>query len=175
MRFQKRLLGRMQVGAVKRRSARHAAHGKYLQFDPLPVQIRIGLIPINLSFHTPVVTLRNASLPHQKSQCDLAVVYILANRPLGDRTPRQFPLHPYPDAMRSVALLARSFSIAFQNRIDKLNRCFQFPSRTLGLFPRLGQRARDRFPHHPAVHSHFLRHSCDRPASELILSPDLFE
>jgi hypothetical protein len=50
MRFQKRLLGRMQVGAVERRSAGHAAHRKHLQFDSLTGKIRIGLIPVNLRF-----------------------------------------------------------------------------------------------------------------------------
>jgi hypothetical protein len=124
MRFQKRLLGRMQVGAVERRSAGHAAHRKHLQFDPLTGQIRIGLVPVNLRFHAPAVTLRNASLALSKPQCDLPVMHVLANCPLGDLTLRKLMLHPHPDAMGCVALLARSFPVAFQNRIDKLHRCF---------------------------------------------------
>ena len=124
MRFQKRLLGRMQVGAVKRRSAGHAAHRKHLQFDSLTGKIRIDLVPVNLCFHTPGVTLRNASLAHEKSQCDLSVVHVFANRPLGDLALRQLTLHPHPDAMCGVALLARSFPVTFQNRIDKRDRCF---------------------------------------------------
>ncbi len=99
----------MQVGAVERRSAGHAAHRKYLQFDPLTGKIRIGLVPVNLRFHAPGVTLRNASLAHYKSQCDLPVVHVLANGPLGDLTLSKLMLHPHPDAMCCVALLARAF------------------------------------------------------------------
>ena len=124
MRFQKRLLCRMQVGAVERRSAGHAAHRKHLQFDPLTGKIRIGLVPVNLCFHAPGVALRNACLAHYKSQCDLPIVHVLANCPLGDLTLSKLMLHPHPDAMCCVTLLARSFPVAFQNRIDKLHRCF---------------------------------------------------
>jgi len=44
--------------------------------------------------------------------------------PLGDLTLSKLMLHPHPDAMCGVALLAWSFPVALQNRIDKLDRCF---------------------------------------------------
>ena len=66
VRFQKRLLGGMQIGAVKRRSARHAAHRKHLQLDSLAAQIGIGFVPIDLRFHAPGITLRNAGLAHHQ-------------------------------------------------------------------------------------------------------------
>jgi hypothetical protein len=48
----------------------------------------------------------------------------IANCPLGDLTLSKLTLHPHPDAMCYVALLARIFPFVFQNPIDKLNRRF---------------------------------------------------
>ncbi|MFZ3264620.1 MAG: hypothetical protein WA172_11525 [Terriglobales bacterium] len=84
MRFQKRLLGRMQVGAVKRRSTGHAAHREHLQFHPLASQVRISFVPIDLRLPAPAITLRYADLVHGHPQHDLSIVHILANRPFSD-------------------------------------------------------------------------------------------
>jgi hypothetical protein len=84
-------------------------------------------------------------------------------------------LHPHPDAMRGVALLARSFTVTFQNRIDKLDCRLELPSRSLMLLSRLRQGASDRLAHHPSVHSYFLGHSGDRPDPKLKLPANLFE
>ncbi len=67
VRFQECLLRRVQIRAVKRRSARHAAHRKDLQLDPLAGQIGIGFVPVNLRFHAPGVALWHASLAHHQS------------------------------------------------------------------------------------------------------------
>ena len=77
VRFQKRLLRRVQISAVKRRSAGHAAHREHLQLDSLAGQIGIRFVPIDLRFHAPGIALRNAGLAHHQAQRDLPVVHIL--------------------------------------------------------------------------------------------------
>jgi hypothetical protein len=72
--------------------------------------------------------MRNAGLAHQEPQRDLPVVDVLANRSFGNLAPGQFLLHPRPDAVRRMSLLARRFPVAFQNRIDKLDCRVQLPA-----------------------------------------------
>jgi hypothetical protein len=50
VRFEKRLLGGVQEGAMKRCATRHAPHRKYLQLNPFPGQIGDGFVPIDLRF-----------------------------------------------------------------------------------------------------------------------------
>ena len=77
--------------------------------------------------------------------------------------------------MRRVPLLARRFPVGFQNRIHKLDRRLQLPSRPFGLLPRLRQRAADRLAHHAPMHAQLLGHPAIVPIAELVLSADLFE
>jgi hypothetical protein len=74
-----------------------------------------------------------------------------------------------------VPLLARRFSVRFQNRVDEIDRLLQLPSRPLRLLPRLRQRAADRFAHHPAMHAQLRGHAHDGPDPELVLPADLLE
>jgi hypothetical protein len=119
--------------------------------------------------------LGNADLAHHQPQDNLAVVHVLANRPLRNLALGQFVLHPRPDAVRRVPLFAWRLTVGVQNRVDKLDGRLQLPSGTLRLFPRPRQSAANRFPHHPPVHTQLLRYPHDRPDPELVLPADLFE
>jgi hypothetical protein len=117
-RREKRLLRRVQVGAVERGSTRHAAHRKHLQLDSFAAEISVGFVPIHLRFGTPGIALRNAGFASHQSQCDLPVVHVLAHGPLRNLARGQLIPDPCPDAVRRVPLLARRFSVGFQNRIE---------------------------------------------------------
>ena len=79
--FQKSLLRRVQVGAMKGCSARHTTHRKNLKLDSFARQIGIGFVPINLRFHAPGVTLWNTRFSHQQAQRNFACVHVFADRP----------------------------------------------------------------------------------------------
>jgi hypothetical protein len=119
--------------------------------------------------------LRNAGLAHKQSQRYLSIVNVFANGPLCDLAFGQLALHPRPDAVRGVPLFPRRSSVSFQNRVHKLDRRLQLPSRTLRLLPRPGQRAPDRLAHHPPVYTQLLSHPDNRPDSELVLPADLLK
>jgi hypothetical protein len=77
--------------------------------------------------------------------------------------------------VRRVPLFARRFSVGFQNRVDKVDRLLQLPSRPLRLLPRPWQRAADRFADHPAVHAQLRGYAHNGPDPELVLPADLLE
>jgi len=93
---------------MKRRAAGHRAHRKDLHFLALAIQIRLGLVPIDLALLTPGVLLRDVHLqagPQAHRAFPLA--HVLPHRRFGDLHVRAFPGDAHPDAMRRVALLAR--------------------------------------------------------------------
>ena len=122
MPLQKRLLRRVQVGAVKRRSACHAAHRKNLQLDSFSCQVGTGFVPVNLRFHAPGVALRNAGFMDRQPQRDLSTMHVLADRAFADLAVRQLVLNPLLDAMGRVPLLARRLAVGLQHRIHKIHR-----------------------------------------------------
>ena len=165
----------MQVGAVERRSAGHAAHREGLQLDSLAGEIGIGFVPVNLPFHAPGVALRNADLAHHQAEGDLPVVHVLANRPLCDLARGQFLLHPRPDAMCGVPLFAWRFPVGFQNPIDEPRYGRHLHLRSFCLLPPRRRCAPHRFAHHTPMHSQLARNPQNRPCAKLILTPDLLK
>src|SRR3954465_3241707 len=80
MRFQERLLCRMQKRTMKSGSAGHAAHGKDLQLRSLTRQICIGFIPIDLRLQAPRVTLRHKCLVNDQAKRALSFLDIKPDR-----------------------------------------------------------------------------------------------
>src|SRR5437899_12795764 len=159
----------MQIGAVERRSARHAAHREHLQLYAFAGQIGVGLVPIDLRFHAPRIALRHAGLAHQHSQRNLALVHVLPNRSFSNLAIRQLVLNPLPDAMGRMPLLARRFSIGFKHSVHEVDRSLQLPSRPFGLLPRPRQRASDRLAHHAAMYTDSLGLPSTRAYSDCAL------
>jgi hypothetical protein len=100
---------------MKRAATGHASHAKHLQLLAAAVDIGIGFVPVDLSFNTPVVALRNESLALQQSQLALAFTHVLANRRFGYQALRPLLSNPSPDSMRRVLLFPRRVAICCQN------------------------------------------------------------
>src|SRR5664280_2886429 len=173
--LQKRLLRRMEKGTVERGAAGHAAHGKALQLGPLSRQVGVGIVPVHLRLHTPVVTLGNERLLNRQAQSDLALMDITANRPFAELNLRHLMLDPLPDPMGCVSLLPRRLLIRLQNLIYVRDCRRQFPARPLHLLPRYGQGAANRLPHHTPMDVQLLGDSGNRPDAKFVLSADLLE
>ena len=107
VRFQKRLLGGVQIGAVKRRPAGHRAHREDLHLGPLIAEIDPGFIPVDLRLLSPTVALRHERLAPVQPHLAFALAHVVAHRQLSDRGVGEFPQDPAMDAPRGVALLAR--------------------------------------------------------------------
>ena len=136
--LQKRLLRRMQIGTVERRPTCHAAHGKALQLGPLPGQIGVGIVPINLRLHTPFVALRNERFLNGQAKGELALLDISADRSFTKLNLRHLTLDPFPDPMGCVSLLPRRLLVRLQNLIYERDCRRQFPARPLHFLPRHG-------------------------------------
>src|SRR5437879_10659672 len=60
VRFQKGLLAGMRKSTMESSATGHAAHAKHVGLLSLLADVRIGFIPVHLSFLTPTIGLRNA-------------------------------------------------------------------------------------------------------------------
>ena len=119
MGFKKRLLRGPWIRPMEGRAAGHRPHREHLQLDPLPVQIGIRFVPIDLRLDAPVVALRNERLVTTRpSSCLRRSTYC--------RTVRSAGVHPgisaanaIVDPPRRMALLARS--LRSDSRIASIN------------------------------------------------------
>src|SRR5450631_1236184 len=146
--LQKSLLRRMQEGTMECRAAGHAAHREALQLGALPGQIGVGIVPIHLCLHTPVVTLGNERFLNGQTQGEFALLNVTADRSLTELNLRHLTLDPLPDPMGCVSLLPRCLLVRRQNLIYERDCRRQFPARPLHFLPRRGQGAANRLPHH---------------------------
>ena len=119
VRFEKRLLCRMQVGAVERRPAGHRAHREHLHLGPLVAEIDPGFIPVDLGFLSPTVTLRHERLPPHQTHLAFALAHVVAHRRLSDRGVREFRQDPMIQPPRGMPLLARRLTVRVQNFVDE--------------------------------------------------------
>src|SRR6185369_2866486 len=173
--LQKRLLRRMQKGTVERRAARHTAHGEALQLGPLSAQVGVGIVPVHLCLHTPVVTLGNERLLNGQAQGQLALMDVTANRSFAELNLRHLTLDPLPDPMGCVSLLSRRLFVHLQNLIYERDCRRQLPARPLHSLPRHRQGAANRLPHHPPMDVQLLGDAGNGPDAKLVLSADLLE
>jgi hypothetical protein len=96
---------------VERSSASHAAHGEYVQLCPFPADVGIGFIPIDLSFNSPRIALRDEYLVLPQAHGDLSFLHVLANRSFSHLAIGQLLANPHPDPMRRVPLFPGSFLV----------------------------------------------------------------
>src|ERR1019366_4298288 len=115
--LQKRLLRRMEKGTVERRAACHTAHRKALQLGPFSRQVCVGIVPVHLCLHTPVVTLGNERFLNHQAQSELTLMDVTANRSFTELNLRHLTLDPLPDPMGCVSLLPRCLLVRLQNLI----------------------------------------------------------
>src|SRR5438309_5792443 len=118
--FQKRLLGGVIVGAMKRSASRHRAHHEAIQLAQLARDFRESFVPINLSLAAPVVALRHKRLPFCHPQVLLATADVMTHGRFRHRDLGPFRANPLPDAVRRMPLLARSLLVSSQNLVDEL-------------------------------------------------------
>ncbi len=85
VRLEKRLLRRVQIGAVERRPAGHRAHREHLHLGPLVAEIDPGFIPVDLGLLRPTVTLRHERLAPYQPHLAFALAHVVAHRRLRDR------------------------------------------------------------------------------------------
>ncbi len=162
VRFQKRLLRRAPIGAMKGRAARHRAHREHLQLHALAVHLGPRLVPVHLRFLAPVVALRHERLALLQSKLALALLNVLPHRALGHFATGFLP-YPVPDTVRRVTLLTRRLAVLFENAVDEPHRRRQLGAPSRRLLARRRQRAGYRLAHHPPVHAQLARHPLDRP------------
>ena len=122
VRFEKRLLASVPIGAVKPRATGHTAHAKDKYLLPFAVDLGIGFVPVDLAFLPQAVRLRNKGLARKQSQRALALAHVRSHRRLRHRHLHELGAQSTPDAMRCVSLLARRFAIRLQNSVDKGHR-----------------------------------------------------
>src|SRR5438034_3237925 len=169
--FQKRLLGGVIVGAMKRSASRHRAHREAIHLAQLAHDFRESFVPINLCLAAPVVALRHERLPFCHPQVLLATADVMTHGRFRHRDLGPFRANPLPDAVRRMPLLARSLLLSSKNLVDELFHRFELglrPDRNLAL-PR--DPARDRLPHDPPMHPELLRHPSDRSYPKAVLPP----
>src|SRR6266571_8417872 len=134
--FQKRLLGGVIVGAMKRSASRHRAHHEAIHLAQLAHDFRESFVPINLSLAAPVVALRHKRLPFCHPQVLLATADVMTHGRFRHRDLGPFRANPLPDAVRRMPLLARSLLVSSQNLVDELFHRFELglrPHRNLAL------------------------------------------
>ncbi len=115
VRFQERLLRRVQVGAVERRPAGHRPHREHLHPGPFAAEVRPGLVPVDLRLLAPAVALRHEGLAQDQPHLALARPDMVAHRQLRDCSVRKLPQDPPVDATRRVPLLARGSPVLVQH------------------------------------------------------------
>src|SRR5438093_1359015 len=173
--FQKRLLGGVIVGAMKRSASRHRAHREAIHLAQLAHDFRESFVPINLCLAAPVVALRHERLPFCHPQLLLATADVMTHGRFRHCNLGPFRTNPLPDAVRRMPLLTRSLLVSPQNLVDELFHRFELglrPHRNLAL---RRDRARHRLPHDPPMHPELLRHALDRSYPKAVLPPDLFK
>jgi hypothetical protein len=173
--LQKRLLRRMQKGTVERRPAGHTAHGKALQLGPFPGQVGVGIVPVHLCLHTPVVTLRNERLLNGQAQSELALMNVSPDRSFTEVHLRHLPSNPFPDPMGCMSLLPWRLLVHLQNLIYERDGRRQLPARSLHFLPRHWQGAANRLTHHTPMYVQLLGDSGNSPDPKLVFSADLLE
>ena len=175
VRFEERLLCRVQVGPVERRPAGHRAHREHLHLGPLVAEIDPGFIPVDLSFLSPAVTLRHERLAPQQPHLAFALAHMVAHRRLGDRGVGEFRQDPAIEAPRRVPLLARRATILVKHLVDEGRDRAQ-----LRLGPRRvmlcrRQRSRERLAHQPPMNAELRGHARYRADPKLMLPTKLLE
>src|SRR6266540_1153745 len=174
VRFQKCLLRRSLIGAMKSSSTGHTATGEDLRFLPLLSEQDPGFVPINLGLLSPLIGLRNVDFTTPQSHLLFALAHIPADSRFGDLV-ALFPVNPDIDAMCGVPLFARRLTIRLQNLIDEgLYRAYFRPAADR-VFALRRQGLLERLPDLAPMHSQFPGHSFDRPHPVLILASDFFK
>ncbi|HEY5213440.1 MAG TPA: hypothetical protein VIJ38_10530 [Acidobacteriaceae bacterium] len=175
MSFQKRLLGGTRIGAMKRCSAVHAAHGEDLQLHPLAAQIGIGFIPVHLRLSRWRIALRDEHVLPGHPQLPLAEAYVLPHPRLAHRKVRPLDLETLVNPRRRVPLLARRRQVGGQDIVDERHHRPQ--SRTLAWLVYAFWRncAGQRLTDHPTMHAELACHRTDAASSKLMLPSNLLE
>src|SRR5881396_1444032 len=96
--FQKRLLGGVIVGAMKRSASRHRAHREAIHLAQLAHDFRESFVPINLCLAAPVVALRHERLPFCHPQLLLATADVMTHGRFHHCKLGPFRTNPLPDA-----------------------------------------------------------------------------
>jgi hypothetical protein len=169
MRFEKRLLCRMQISTMERRPAGHRSHREDLHPGPLVTEIDPGLIPVDLGFLSPTVTLRHKRLPPHQTHLAFALAHMVAHRRLGDRGVREFRQNATIQPTRGMPLLARRLTIRGQNLINERHQRAQLRLGTCWVVVLRRQSIDQRLPHHPPVNAKLRSHSRYRADPKFML------
>ena len=121
------------------------------------------------------VALRHERLALDQAQRTPAVPDVVAHRRLSDTRIRELRQDATVNAPRRVALLARRPPILVQHLVDERRDRIQLGFNPRGVAMPWRQRARNRLPHHPAMHAELRRHTGDRADTELMLLTELLE
>ena len=175
MRFQERLLRRMQVGTVERRPTRHRPHREYLHLCALAAEVDPGLIPVDLSFLSHAVALRDECLPQHQPHLELALPHVITNGRFRDAGIRKLRQDPAIDAPGRMPLLARRPPIRLQHRVDEGRNRIQLRLGSCWILVRRRHCTGKCLTHHPAVHAELRRNPRDRPDPELMLPAEPLE
>src|SRR5258708_13043689 len=101
------------------RAAGHRTHRERLQLDPLAIKIGMRFVAVDWDLDAKLVTLRDKSLATPEALLLLTPLDILTNCPLGCCASRHLQTDTFPDALGSVALLARRLAVGGQNFVNK--------------------------------------------------------
>ena len=121
MALQERLLVGMQVGAMKRPGAGHAAQAKHKYVPLLALDFRQCFIPVHLPFLPPSIRLGTKDFLAELPQLQFAFPHISPHRAFPDFCLRSFHPQAAPYAVSGMALLARRSPVRFQNRVNKIH------------------------------------------------------
>src|SRR6516164_6574144 len=165
----------MGESAMEGSSTGHTAHAKNVGLLPFTGDVRIGFIPVHLSFFSPTIGLRNKQFLAYQPQLHLPPAHVATNGALSDFHLRQFRSDPAPDAMRSVPLLSRCLSVRFQNRFDESPGRLEFRTLTYRSLAFRRNRTVHCFPNHAPMNPQLLGNPSDRSPTMLVLPSYLLE
>ena len=175
MGVEKGLLGGVEIRPMESRPAGHGSDGEHLHFGALAGQVDPGLVPVDLGFVSPIITLRHEGFLDQEAHLAPALADVLTHGGLGDRGLRHLPGNPTMDAPCRVALLAGRAPILLQDAVDEGRDGHQFRPSPLRVTMRRRHRTRDGLPHHPAMDAELGRDAGDSADAEFMLPAELLE
>src|SRR6516165_1283644 len=159
VRFEKRLLCRMQISAVERRPAGHRSHRKHLHTRSLVAEIDPGFIPVDLSFLSPDVTLRYKRLPPHQTHLAFALAHMVTHHRLGDRGVSEFCEDGSIQPTSGMPLLAWRLTIRRQHLINERHQCTQLRLGTCRVAVLRRHSIGQRLAYHPPVNAKLRSHS----------------
>src|SRR5438552_8499429 len=104
---------------MKCSAAGHASHAEHLHGLPFASEIDARFVPIDLSFLTPSVGLRNKCFVYDESHLAFSPTHVSPNTGFANRLIRQLRSNPLIDPVTGMPLFSRRFAIRFQNCTNK--------------------------------------------------------